>query len=1287
MSNRFVTRFVHEARSLTVLGFVLFACGQALAQGPRIVDVSPHPDDWTVDDSSLSEIVITFDQDVTIPAGAISARLNFAPAPLQADCAGTGATVSVAVQTSGSPTTATLTLGTPVAGQRLTLVVVQSVVNGSGDALDGEVANPRNPTLPTGDGVEGGSAVFQFSVLQADANRSGAVNAADSTIISNSLGLCCPNPGLGCCNAIASAPCPNGYDLRADLDFSGCVDDDDRDLILETDVLGSSIPGVGNVRPRVSIVAPGCLPLAGDVLTVTFSEVMDSRTVTASSVYALDANGAFVAANGDPTTADLRTYSFSFSLSSTDIHTLVFSNAVSDSCNDLLSEYRIHRAGVADDTDCDGILDDGDGPASTPCAPGQTLGCDDNCPNDGNTNQADGDGDGIGDVCDPDLDGDGVDDLIDNCFGVFNPTQANGDNDSFGDDCDNCPSDDNEDQLDTDNDGVGEVCDNCPFAFNPNQADNDNDGEGDACEDDTDGDGVPDFFGPSAIPCTGGVTAMCNDNCPTVPNADQADMDEDFVGDACDAEIDGDFILNTNDNCPFVPNPLQNNSDADSFGDLCDNCQTTNNDDQLNDDADSFGNACDNCPQMDNPDQLNLDGDGLGDVCDTDDDNDGVSDNDDPDDASALVCGDVDGDGCDDCSVGVDGFGPLADNDVANDGPDTDSDGLCNVGDADDDNDGVLDGDDPDDASASVCGDTDSDGCDDCSVGVDGFGPLPDSNVANDGLDTDSDGLCNAGDADDDNDGVLDAADTNDANASVCGDSDGDGCDDCSVGVDGFGPLADNDPGNDGDDNDVDGICNTGDNCVDVGNVDQANNDGDTQGNACDTDDDNDGVLDDNDPDDSSPSVCGDADADGCDDCSVGVDGFGPLADNDVANDGVDTDSDGRCNAGDVDDDNDGVTDDLDPNDASPSVCGDADGDGCDDCVVGVDGFGPLADNRPASDGLDTDADGMCNIGDDDDDNDGVLDVSDNCPLISNGNQLNSDGDTLGDVCDSTPNGDNPNNGGGGGGGGPIVVEVEEEPAGPEFASGVIGPLGGLTLTVMTEDGTAGGILEITGGTTGQMVELELFNNGDDIPGLEGGKTFGGFTGSRALGYTLQATTSMAPGSYDVVVQLFVPRSGLARAGLVPSDVDLHVFNEETGQWERAGETYAGVSAATEAIGDYGVFLGDAGLATLWGVRDRLSVFAVGENENGPSRVVSDDEPEEEVIVEDEPEPDPVADVVDDTTVVVEEPPAQPAPDEVEGDMPRGCGAAPCGVLGLISLSGMMLGLGTMRRRLKYVIR
>lgn len=75
-----------------------------------------------------------------------------------------------------------------------------------------------------------------------------------------------------------------------------------------------------------------------------------------------------------------------------------------------------------------------------------------------------------------DRDSDGVLDTEDNCLFVANPDQADADGDGVGDAC----------SEDYDADGVLDAEDNCPLAPNPDQADTDGDGVGDVCEDQSD---------------------------------------------------------------------------------------------------------------------------------------------------------------------------------------------------------------------------------------------------------------------------------------------------------------------------------------------------------------------------------------------------------------------------------------------------------------------------------------------------------------------------------------------------------------------------------------------------------------------------------------------------------------------------------------------------------------------------------------------------------------------------------------------------------------------------------
>jgi hypothetical protein len=63
------------------------------------------------------------------------------------------------------------------------------------------------------------------------------------------------------------------------------------------------------------------------------------------------------------------------------------------------------------------------------------------------------------------------------------------------------------------------------------------------------------------------------DNCPMVPNADQANGNGGEFGDACEViplDDDGDTVPNDRDNCPQVANQDQHDTDEDDVGDACD---------------------------------------------------------------------------------------------------------------------------------------------------------------------------------------------------------------------------------------------------------------------------------------------------------------------------------------------------------------------------------------------------------------------------------------------------------------------------------------------------------------------------------------------------------------------------------------------------------------------------------------------------------------------------------------------------------------------------------------------
>ena len=75
------------------------------------------------------------------------------------------------------------------------------------------------------------------------------------------------------------------------------------------------------------------------------------------------------------------------------------------------------------------------------------------------------------------------------------------------------------------------------------------------------------LFAPADV--DGDKVIDINDNCVSVSNTDQKDVDGNGRGDACD-DFDRDGLINAKDNCTDQPNANQVDTDGDKIGDVCD---------------------------------------------------------------------------------------------------------------------------------------------------------------------------------------------------------------------------------------------------------------------------------------------------------------------------------------------------------------------------------------------------------------------------------------------------------------------------------------------------------------------------------------------------------------------------------------------------------------------------------------------------------------------------------------------------------------------------------------------
>jgi hypothetical protein len=188
------------------------------------------------------------------------------------------------------------------------------------------------------------------------------------------------------------------------------------------------------------------------------------------------------------------------------------------------------------------------------------------------------------------------------------------------------------------------------------------------------------------------------DNCVSVPNADQIDLDKDEVGDACDNDDDGDGVLDTLDAYPRISLGQLSDTDGDGRPNDCSElCSELGMDADVDDDGDGVLDDSDGFPLISLDDRLDTDKDGYPDVCqqdclelgmtsDLDDDNDGV-----PDVSDAFPL-----DAAESVDTDNDGFGNNADDDDDGDGTQDDLDAfpLDPQEDTDSNNNGVGDNED-----------------------------------------------------------------------------------------------------------------------------------------------------------------------------------------------------------------------------------------------------------------------------------------------------------------------------------------------------------------------------------------------------------------------------------------------------------------------------------------------------------------------------------------------------------------------------------------------------------------
>lgn len=137
---------------------------------------------------AVDQVRITFSENVQVTAGDLTVSgVNAASYGLLPGPAG--------FHYDAATHTATWTLATPIANDKIAITLADSVADATGNSLDGEWSNPLTQgatsasTFPSGNSVAGGSFEMRLDVLAGDVDGNGVVNLIDVALVRDAMTL------------------------------------------------------------------------------------------------------------------------------------------------------------------------------------------------------------------------------------------------------------------------------------------------------------------------------------------------------------------------------------------------------------------------------------------------------------------------------------------------------------------------------------------------------------------------------------------------------------------------------------------------------------------------------------------------------------------------------------------------------------------------------------------------------------------------------------------------------------------------------------------------------------------------------------------------------------------------------------------------------------------------------------------------------------------------------------------------------------------------------------------